>query len=400
MFFEKIQNQLHGYVEFRAKGGFPERFINLCSKNDINISDMKMFNQEIYGMCDIKSYRKIRPVAKKSGMKVNIIKRHGLPFMLYKNRKRTGIAAGFMLFAVITMFLSGRIWMVDVNGNKNIPEETIIAVFEKSGVKPGIKKGSVNSKEMSLKALTEIDSLMWVAVNIDGCRITIEVKERQEKIIEKEDETPQNIVASFPGQVIRVENFLGTQLVQPGSAVEKGDVIVSGAVINRDETVSFYKADANVLARTSRTVEKRENSVRQMRVYKKVKNKYILSFFTLEIPLWFLKSQGKNCDFYRDENFLSATDAKLPVGIITERRAFFDEEKICLKPSAVKLICAEKYFREIDKDFDERKVENSKTQISQDKNFCVVKTDFKCVENIAENKKMDIRLEDESYDTH
>ena len=397
MIFEKIQKQLCGYVEFRAIGGFPERFINLCSKNNINISEVRMYKQGIYGICDIASYRKIRPVSRKSGMKVNIIKRHGLPFLLYKNRKRTGIAVGFVLFTVITMLLSGRIWTVEVNGNEKIPDEIILESYEKLGIKPGIKKGSVNSKEISLKALTEIDSLMWNAVNIDGCCITVEVKERLEKIIKDEDETPCNIVASFPGQIIRVENFSGTQIIESGSAVEKGDVIISGAVINRDESVNFYKAEANVLARTKRTVEKRENSVRQMRVYKKVKNNYFLNFFTAEIPLWFLKSKGDNCDFYRDENFLSSSDVKLPLGIITERRAFFDEEKIRLKESAVRLICIEKYFREVDEDFNEREIENSKTEITQNKNFCIVKTDFRCVENIAESKNMDISFEEDFF---
>lgn len=393
MIFEKIQKQFRGYVEFAARGGFPERFINLCSNNKINISDVRIYQQGLYGICDINSYRKIRPVAKKSGMKVNIVKRHGLPFFIYKNRNRKGIAVGLMFFIIITMFLSGRIWIVKVNGNETIPDETILASYEKLGVKAGIRKGVIDSEETSLRALTEIDSLMWNAVNIDGCRITIEVKERLEKNIKEEDETPQNIVASFPGQIVRVENFLGTQLIETGSAVEKGDVVISGAVINKDETVDFYKAEANVFARTKRTIEIKEDAVRQMRVYKKVRRKYILSFFTLEIPVWFLNSQKADSDFYRDENFLSLTEAKLPVGFITERRAFYNEEQVRLKSSAVRLVCIEKYLRKTDEDFNEREIENSRTEVEQNKKYCIIRTEFDCVENIAESKKMDIRLE-------
>ena len=105
------------------------------------------------------------------------------------------------------------------------------------------------------------------------------------------------------------------------------------------------------------------------------------------MPVYFSVYKGENSDFYRDENFLSSGDVKLPLGIITERRAVFDKEKIRLKPSAVKLICVEKYFREIDGSFDEREIKESETEIKQDETFCLIKTDFRWIENIDEIEK-------------
>ena len=184
MFWERLLRFLKGYVEFRAVGGFPERFINLCAANRISVQEIKMFGDTILGVCGIKDYARIRMVAKKSGMKVHILKKTGLPFFVRKNRMRSGIIVGFFLSVLITSFLSGRIWVINVSGNEKMPAEEILSCFEDMGIKTGMKKTSIVPKEKAFEALEKIDGLMWCAVNVDGCKIGIEIKEQIEKEIE------------------------------------------------------------------------------------------------------------------------------------------------------------------------------------------------------------------------
>ena len=63
-----------GYVDFVCKGGFPERFINLCALYGITLRNTKTEKNEIRATTDIASFRKISPAVKKSGMKLKIIK--------------------------------------------------------------------------------------------------------------------------------------------------------------------------------------------------------------------------------------------------------------------------------------------------------------------------------------
>lgn len=394
MFLEKLIRQMKGYVEIEARGGFPERFINLCSKNSVNIQNVKMFKETITASCDIKSYLKIRPVAKKSGMKVRLIKKHGLPFWLHKERKRVGVIFGVIFLIVITSFLSGRIWTIDVSGNENIPSEDITEYFYDLGVKTGIKTDSLDAKETARQALKKIDGIMWTAVNVDGCKITIEVKERVEKITEAdEDGTPSNIIASNSGQIILIENFIGTPVVEVGSAVQQGDVIVSGAVINKDESVSFYKAQANVIAKTKNTVAFTESPIQDMRVYDKVKNKYFLTFFNLKFPVNYLRKPQGDFDFSSGEDFLASSGVKMPLGITTERYARYKTQKVKLNSSALKLICAEKYFKEIDERFDNIEIEKITSEIKSDKFSVTVSSTFECIEDISESKIMDLQID-------
>lgn len=395
MFWENFLNFLKGYVEFRAVGGFPERFINLCSSNSVDIKNVRMFKETITGICGIKSYGKIRKIAKKSGMKVRIIRKRGLPFFIHKNRNRVGIIFGLAFMIIVTAFLSDRIWVISVSGNEKIPSEDIINSFYDLGVKTGIKKDSLNAKEIARTALTQVDGLMWNAVNIDGCKVTIEIKEQVEKdIVAADDEKPSNIVASNSGQITLIENFVGTPVVEVGSAVEKGDVVVSGAVINKDESVSFYKADANVIARTKNSVRVSVPSVQEMRVYGRVKKKIFVTFFGFSFPVNFINTPEENFDFSRTEDFLSGSEEKLPVGITEEKYALFEKQKVKLTDSALRLMCAEKYFSEIDENFDGIEIEKTSSQKEFDKNFASISSDFQCIENIGESKEMDLRIEE------
>ncbi len=395
MFWENFLDFLKGYVVFYGEGGFPERFINLCSGNKIDIRNVKMQKDTITAECGVRSYVKIRKVAKKSGMKVRIISKHGLPFFIHRNRKRTGIIAGLLFMVIMTNFLSGRIWVISVSGNENLPSEKIINSFGELGVKTGVKKDSLNVKEIASEALTKVEGIMWNAVNIDGCRVTIEIKEQVKKEIEQEDnEKPYNIAASDSGQIIKIENFIGTPVVTQGSAVEKGDIIVSGAVINKDESVSFYKADANVFARTKNVVSANMSSVQDMRVYGDVRTKKFMTFFSVTFPVNYIMTPKGEYNFSRTEDFLSSDGEKLPVGITKEKFSLFENKKVRLAPSAFKLMCAEKYFSDIDKSFDDVQIENMTSEIKADEKFFMISSTFDCIENIAESVPMDLTLDE------
>ena len=177
MFWEKILRYLAGYVKFRAVGGFPERFINLCASNRISVREIRMSEETITGICGVSDYVKIRAVAKKSGMRVGMVSKKGLPFFIRRNRKRKGLAAGFVLMIIITFFLSGRIWVINVSGNEKIPSEDLACAFEELGVKIGEKKSAIDSKALALEAADSVEGIMWCAVNLDGCKAEIEIRE-------------------------------------------------------------------------------------------------------------------------------------------------------------------------------------------------------------------------------
>ena len=137
MLFIKLIRFLCGYVRFRAKGGFPERFINLCSKENIPLWDISGSKGEMYAKTTIRGYHRIRACARKSGMRPRVAGRYGLPFFLHRHKRRIGLLCGAAVAVLIVCILSSMIWTIDVQGNEAVSDTEILAVFEELASESG-----------------------------------------------------------------------------------------------------------------------------------------------------------------------------------------------------------------------------------------------------------------------
>ena len=103
---------LKGYVVVHLSGYSPERFLNLCCHHKIVLWGLRSTGTE-YEMCmSIAAFRKVRPLVRKTQTKVVILERHGLPFLLWKYRRRKLFAAGAFFCIVLLYVMSLFIWNI------------------------------------------------------------------------------------------------------------------------------------------------------------------------------------------------------------------------------------------------------------------------------------------------
>ncbi len=390
MFTTRFTDFLNGYIEIKITGGFPERFINLCNANKINIYNVKFYGESVTACTDIDGFKRMRPFAAKSGTKIKLIKKHGLPFFIFKNRNRIGIPCGIAAAMLVLVMLSGRIWTVKVEGNNTVPEEKIIRVYEKLGVKNGIKKTDIKASEISDRALKYIDEISWSAVNIDGCCATIEVKEKIPVPKNEGEEKPSNIVAGNSGQIVLLENFSGTPLYQIGDAVEKGDVIISGAVENKDLSVNFLRAKGNVKAKTVNNIEVSETSIKTMKIFSKPKRKLTVNIFVFNIPVFNVKSD-KNFLCVKDKNMLEINQVEIPVGAKINYYTDIRNGKINRSDKMRDLICTEKFYREVCELNKKTEVKKQRFRKEKDENCISIFGVFNCIEDIGKETESTIK---------
>lgn len=384
MLLLKFLRFISGYVSFSARGGFPERFINLCRLNRINLWELKSVNSVICACTDCAGYKKLRKAAKKSGMRVRIEKKHGLPFFLNRYSHRAGVLAGVCLCAAIICILSTRVWSIDVVGNVNVPAEKIVEVFEKSGVKRGISENKIDITAVENAALQQIDELSWVNVNFDGCTAVIEVRER-EKIPDEQEDKPSEIVAARDGQIIILRPFSGTQEQKIGNAVLKGDLLISGIKENKDLTVSFCRAKGYVVARTNRKlaceVKKEFNAEKSVAGG----NSYVLEFLTFSIPL------GKSHEnFYTEKTELKINGVTLPFALVRNREIRKESVDIKLTDEQTRLLAGLRFFEQCAEQFRYLKTENKKITADLQPDGCTFSGDFVCIENIGREIPLEI----------
>ncbi len=315
MLIIKLIRYIIGYVTFEAVGGFPERFVNLCTKNRIPLWNMKNQNKCITADTTVRGYKNIRQSAHRSGVRVHIIKKHGLPFFLNKNRARKGFVIGAAVALIITVWLSGGIWNITVSGNKTIPEEDIREVFASLGVETGARKSKISVSDVADEAEKIIGKLAWASVNIKGSSAEIVVQERTDAPEFPNTDTPCNVVASEDGVITEIEAEIGKAAVEPGDAVLKGDLLISGITENLDKSEKLNAARGNVYAGVTKniiTVSGGEKFFTEG----EAKKRYKIYFFGFEIPLGI--SVGED-NYYCEKSFLSDGDIMLPAGVISER---------------------------------------------------------------------------------
>ena len=223
-----IANYVSGTVSIRIKGDMPEKFINLCLIQNIFLWNIAKIGNDFYACMRLPDFFCIRPIARKSHTKVQVISHRGLPFVIKKIKHRKMLVIGALLCLLALNIASSYIWFVDVTGLKNVPTERIKQIAWQNGLKPGIIKDSVNAKTVENEILLSIPEIAWVGISFTGTRAVIEVVEKT--MPKQEDKSPAHIIAAKDGIITEFITLNGQPVVKKGDTVKKGDMLIKGII--------------------------------------------------------------------------------------------------------------------------------------------------------------------------
>ena len=228
----QLRKYLSGYVRVRVEGYSPERLFNLCNANGILIWGVEFHEQTYKMFVSVKDYRKLRPFVRKTGTKIVLLEKHGLPFFLHRFRKRKVFFCGMAACIVIVYILSLFIWNIHVEGNITQKEEELLEYLETLGVEHGIFKSKIICENIETSLRSQYPNMLWVSAEIRGTRIIIQIKENiDEDIVSKievKTEEPVSIAADASGTIEKMVVRQGTPFVSVGDIVEKGQILVAG----------------------------------------------------------------------------------------------------------------------------------------------------------------------------
>lgn len=253
-----ILNNLAGYLRIRVEGYSPERFLNLCCYHGIFLWNLRPVKGAYEMNIRVRDFRRLRPLIRKSRAKVRITQKRGVPFFLHKYRRRKLFFAGASVAVCLIFFLSSFIWRIQIDGNLARTDEVLLSFLAEKGVACGIARKKVDCDRIEKDIRLEYDDIIWVSAYVHGSCLKIKVKEnpdRKELQTETVSEVPTDIVAETDGVIQKIITRKGVPLVQEGSEVKKGDVLVSGSVEvkNDSDEVTGYQyqaSDADITALT------------------------------------------------------------------------------------------------------------------------------------------------------
>ncbi|MBQ7873665.1 MAG: sporulation protein YqfD [Oscillospiraceae bacterium] len=252
-----LYRKLAGTVDFIAEGADTERLLTYCTGSGIEIiNPHKSGGYKLLGTVFAKDYKKMKRPARKIGLKLRMRKKHGLYFFARKHRAKIGMLAGMVFIAFAVFSMNRFIWEINVEGNKNIPAEEIIASAEKMGLVAGTFSKSHSVQDIEWSIMRDFAGLASVEINIQGSYANISVRETAgEPEMKSDDDVPVNIIASRYGVIRKIDVFDGQETVAIGDAVMKGDLLVSAVYEDSHNKLTLKHARANIIAETDYTIE-------------------------------------------------------------------------------------------------------------------------------------------------
>ena len=382
--FYRLNNYLKGYIHILIEGLFPERFINLSTKNKIGLWNIRRkTNHSVTANIGINDFKKIRPFAKNSKCKIHILKKHGLQFFIYRHKKRKALIIGFAVFFIFLWFLTKFVWIIDITGNDKIPDKVILEYAKKAGLQTGMPIVKVDSSSIQNYIMTNMDEVSFVSVNKNGTIVSIDIREREEKREHFDKNTPSNIIASQSGVIESILVQSGTAAVKKGDVVYKGQLLVSGASDNKYLGIKYSNSDADIKARVwhEKTVEI-PYSIEEKIPTGRVKNKKTIKIFDFSIKLYIKnKILFEKYDILSYTNYISLGEGKvLPIGIETKSYKEYSIRQTKLTEEQTKELLLNE-FNEIYKDTEIV----SRSFKNKDNKLTII---FECIESIGQEEEL------------
>ncbi len=331
----RFSDFLFGLAGFSVSNGFFDEFISECVKEKILIFELKRTEESITGKVHFSDIDSLRRAAAKSGSELDIAERSGLPHLFFRYRKRYGIPLGLLIFTVITAVLHSVVWAIDVTPTEFIETEQILSVLEEAGAFIGAFSDAVDCKEAEYVLYNTFEDISWVNVRITGTRMFVDISEVKVKE-NTEEEKYTNIVASKDGEIINALIYCGTGQLYPGTAVVKGDLLISGIVNHRDGSVKFVDSEGEIFARTKNFIASRMPSVIRVGKIKKCKDIYFPIFFGLTLNSII---DVKSLNFTESRYFTDGNDVIFPLGIIRRHLYSFEQIEMELSENQAALMC-------------------------------------------------------------
>ena len=251
---------LKGYLRIKVWGFSPERFMNLCSNREILLWDITRDGEIYYMNISLKSFYQLKGIARKTGTRVAICKRYGLPFFMPTLLQKKVFLAGLFLTVFFWLWSSLYIWNIEINGNYQITNDVLLSFLTQNEVKIGMRKKELQIENLEKEIRKTFPQVIWTSAKLSGTKLIIDMKENDKPVIQEKtkEEGGYDFVSEFEGTIVSMIVRNGVPLVNIGDTVEKGTVLVDGKVpiYNDDATIREYtyvRADADILLEHTKT---------------------------------------------------------------------------------------------------------------------------------------------------
>lgn len=385
---------LLGYVVFEGICPSPEHFMNLLAQRGLNTWNVRSSKNKLTGCIKASDYKYIKPIVYKSHSKIKIKEKHGLAFKLRPYKNRRGLLVGAVIFIAVLKIFSLFIWSIHINESTQIPQSEIYAALSDLGVYPGIKSSSIDSQVVEQQLMNKLTDIAWVAININGSVINVEIKDR---IKPPEISIPganSNLVASRPGQITKLEIYSGIAMVKPNDVVITDQILVSGIFEDDLGGINLSQSVGKVYASTLRELKQEVPMNKEVLIQNAPTiNRKRINFFGLNIPVSL--TSAPDSDYQLDTQTFQAElfGTKLPISLLAESFTPVTRTSTVLTCDQSQAIAEEKLKTQEQNTFTDCTILNKTVKYQIEGDTYILTANYLCEENIAVEKPLDVQIQ-------
>ncbi len=319
-----------GQVRVKVTGATLPRFLNVCALNDIALHRMKRTAwNELYATMPVKHFRRLRACMGRTGCRVHIVKRSGIPFTIALLRPRAALWGGLISMLFLFWVLCTHIWAIETHIDDSLPKNEIMSQLDSLGVRVGVSSSSLNVGQLRWKMMQLQPGISFFALNIQGNSLTVEARGRAEPEEILDENAVVKVVAARDGVVksLRVQD--GQPSVKNGDAVSVGDTLISSLVPATTETgrSRLTHARGRVEAYTAYHIQAaRPLTTSRKRYTGKEKRQYALVIGNKRLNLYFGSGiSGATCDKIMETRTAWISDSVVfPVSLVVQTYKFYE----------------------------------------------------------------------------
>ena len=213
---------------------------------EMNLYEIKQEKDYLEIIIDNKYYEKLKKM--KTIKELQIIDYYGVYKIKNKFQKYKILGLSIVIGILLNVFLSKFIFKIEIKTPNQELKEYVKKELYQLGFKPFTFKKDVKEITQIKKELLLKDRIEWLEIEEKGTKyiVTIEEKKKQKE----KTCTIRNIVSKKKAIIRSIQASNGEILKKKNDYVEKGEILISGEIHNKEDIVSNQCAKGKVLGET------------------------------------------------------------------------------------------------------------------------------------------------------
>ncbi|MDE5862070.1 MAG: sporulation protein YqfD, partial [Ruminococcus sp.] len=132
-----MKNQIKGCVRINASGKNLYKFINALHDSDVDCFAQYCRNDVFYAEIYRRDLKEVQEIAENLNIELTSFEYDTISSTVIRHKKRFGIIAGIIFVTAISLYFSGIIMTIEIQGNSKVSDSTIITALEQLNIKQG-----------------------------------------------------------------------------------------------------------------------------------------------------------------------------------------------------------------------------------------------------------------------